>query len=688
MSRLTEEGWLLRTRQGRLSFYRLGPRGAASFAAAARRIYDPPRAGLPAWDGAFRLVLSADLALAEALAPRGFAPLGGWLIGTEGAPESLPAAAPALLATPRNPAEAAAVAARAWPGLPRSPPATAASPPASRRWPPRRRSRRRRRCRCACCWCMNTAAWRCATPTCRPPCCRRTGRVGRRAPWRRRCTAGWCRPPRPGWTPRAVPKAGRCRRPTSPGGFAIPDALRDFLIYPIFRDTLPASHPGRRRPHVHPGPEPEGRRGTDHGAGRRRRQRPLPGARRRRGEDRAERLDAGGLSPHPGPPDLAARPFRDRRHAARGQLDHPGADRCAARRRCSPRSRTRAATASISMPPPRRWASRARSWSSSCSPAQAKYSSIFNYPTLTWADIGAIGWLVDGAAIMNQIPLCRCSYGPYARAMIRICKEESFHQRQGYEIMLTLAARHGRAEGDGAGCARPLVVAVADDVRPARRASPALRHARCAGRSSASPTTSCARNSSTPPCRRRSPSGSTFPDPELRLDEADRALEFRRDRLGRVQARAGAATARATAQRLRRRASEAHGRRRLGARGRAGARREAPAPLRREPARPAGVSAMTEPQVAALGGLHPPPQRPGAQACRHRARGRCRDGAAGGARRLHAARRGRVDLGRAVGRHHRLRPGRQGRCCSSRPRRRSTAIRPSTRCRTKSGTCE
>jgi ring-1,2-phenylacetyl-CoA epoxidase subunit PaaA len=69
---------------------------------------------------------------------------------------------------------------------------------------------------------------------------------------------------------------------------------------------------------------------------------------------------------------------------------------------------------------------------------RAKYSSIFNYPTLTWADIGAIGWLVDGAAIMNQIPLCRCSYGPYARAMIRICKEESFHQRQGYEIMLTL----------------------------------------------------------------------------------------------------------------------------------------------------------------------------------------------------------------------------------------------------------
>jgi ring-1,2-phenylacetyl-CoA epoxidase subunit PaaA len=70
---------------------------------------------------------------------------------------------------------------------------------------------------------------------------------------------------------------------------------------------------------------------------------------------------------------------------------------------------------------------------------KAKYSSIFNYPSLTWADMGAIGWLVDGAAIMNQVPLCRCSYGPYARAMIRICKEESFHQRQGFEILLTLA---------------------------------------------------------------------------------------------------------------------------------------------------------------------------------------------------------------------------------------------------------
>ncbi|OGB04825.1 MAG: 1,2-phenylacetyl-CoA epoxidase subunit A [Burkholderiales bacterium RIFCSPHIGHO2_12_FULL_69_20] len=69
---------------------------------------------------------------------------------------------------------------------------------------------------------------------------------------------------------------------------------------------------------------------------------------------------------------------------------------------------------------------------------KAKYSSIFNYPTLSWADIGTIGWLVDGAAIMNQVPICRCSYAPYARAMIRICREESFHQRQGYDSLMVM----------------------------------------------------------------------------------------------------------------------------------------------------------------------------------------------------------------------------------------------------------
>ena len=77
---------------------------------------------------------------------------------------------------------------------------------------------------------------------------------------------------------------------------------------------------------------------------------------------------------------------------------------------------------------------------------KAKYSSIFNYPTLTWADMGVIGWLVDGAAIMNQVPLCRCSYAPYARAMVRICREESFHQRQGFEALLTMVTRGTEAQ--------------------------------------------------------------------------------------------------------------------------------------------------------------------------------------------------------------------------------------------------
>ena len=77
---------------------------------------------------------------------------------------------------------------------------------------------------------------------------------------------------------------------------------------------------------------------------------------------------------------------------------------------------------------------------------KAKYSSIFNYPTLTWADMGTIGWLVDGAAIMNQVPLCRCSYAPYARAMVRICREESFHQRQGFESLLTMMTKGSEAQ--------------------------------------------------------------------------------------------------------------------------------------------------------------------------------------------------------------------------------------------------
>ena len=79
---------------------------------------------------------------------------------------------------------------------------------------------------------------------------------------------------------------------------------------------------------------------------------------------------------------------------------------------------------------------------------RAKYSSIFNYPTLSWADMGVIGWLVDGAAIMNQVPICRCSYAPYARAMVRICREESFHQRQGFDSLLTMMKQGTQAQKD------------------------------------------------------------------------------------------------------------------------------------------------------------------------------------------------------------------------------------------------
>ena len=149
------------------------------------------------------------------------------------------------------------------------------------------------------------------------------------------------------------------------------------------------------------------------------------------------------------------------------------------------------------LPRPRRSASSREELVDQLLAGRQKYSSIFNYPTLTWADIGAIGWLVDGAAIMNQIPLCRCSYGPYARAMIRICKEESFHQRQGYEMMMTLV--RGTAEQQ----------AMAQDALnrwwwpslmmfgPPDAESPQHRAVDAPGGSSATATTSCGSDSST-----------------------------------------------------------------------------------------------------------------------------------------------------------------------------------------------
>ena len=125
-----------------------------------------------------------------------------------------------------------------------------------------------------------------------------------------------------------------------------------------------------------------------------------------------------------------------------------------------------------------------------------KYSSIFNYPTLTFADVGVIGWLVDGAAICNQVPLCRSSYGPYARGMVRICKEESFHQRQGYELLLTMMR--------GTDAQRAMVQEAVDRwwwpslmmFGPPDADSPNTEQS-MAGRSSGTPTTSCGSASST-----------------------------------------------------------------------------------------------------------------------------------------------------------------------------------------------
>ena len=138
------------------------------------------------------------------------------------------------------------------------------------------------------------------------------------------------------------------------------------------------------------------------------------------------------------------------------------------------------------------------SWSSSCSNGTAKYSSIFNYPDAdAGRTSGVIGWFVDGAAIVNQTMLAKASYGPYARAMIRICKEENFHKRQGYEIMATLARGTPAQKAMAQDAREPLVVAVAHDVRAQRHGLAEQRASCSGGASSARATTSCASGSST-----------------------------------------------------------------------------------------------------------------------------------------------------------------------------------------------
>ena len=199
-----------------------------------------------------------------------------------------------------------------------------------------------------------------------------------------------------------------------------------------------------------------------------------------------------------------------------------------------------------------------------------KYSSIFNYPTLTWADVGAIGWLVDGAAITNQVPICRCSYGPYARAMIRICKEESFHQRQGFELLLALSRgteeQHAMAQDAVDRWWWPsLMMFGPPDDESAHSAR------RWAGRSSGTPTTSFASASSTSACRR--PRLSASPS-RTRTSAGTRSGSTGTSArsTGRSSGRCSRATGRAT------RSASAGGarrtRRRLGARGRRGVRRE------------------------------------------------------------------------------------------------------------------
>ena len=285
---------------------------------------------------------------------------------------------------------------------------------------------------------------------------------------------------------------------------------------------------------------------------------------------------------------------------------------------------------------------------------RAKYSSIFNYPTLTWADIGAIGWLVDGAAIMNQIPLCRCSFGPYARAMIRICREESFHQRQGYEIMLTLAR------------GTPEQKAMAQDALD-RWWWPCLmmfgppdsqsNHSDASMHWKIKRFTNDALRQkfvdATVPQGHYL--GLTFPDPELRFDETaghwvfgeiDWA-EFRR-----VLAGDGPCNRERLA--ARRRAHEDGAWVREAALAYAAKQHAAPAlaPTRR--------NAHGRRPHPALGSVHPQPQRAGAQACRLGARRRCDAGAAGGTRRLYAAWRGAFPVGGAVERDHRVGSGGPG----------------------------
>ena len=292
--------------------------------------------------------------------------------------------------------------------------------------------------------------------------------------------------------------------------------------------------------------------------------------------------------------------------------------------------------------------------------------------------MGAIGWLVDGAAITNQVPLTRCSYGPYARAMVRICKEESFHQRQGFEILCTLSQRHARAARDGAGRGRPLVVAVARDVRAARRPV-----AQLAGVDGVADQALLQRRPAPEVHRHvRAPGRGAGPHaarPRPALERGARPLRLRRDRLGRVLRRSSRATARATAS-ASRTAARAHEDGRVGARGRRG--------LRGEARGDGGGGVCDSRELAAVGGLRPLR----AAACRTSTSARCtrptRAMALRNARDVYTRREEGVSIWVVpAARSPRQSRTRRTRSSTRRPTS-PTGTRRSTTCPTRSSTCD
>ena len=323
-----------------------------------------------------------------------------------------------------------------------------------------------------------------------------------------------------------------------------------------------------------------------------------------------------------------------------------------------------------------------------------KYSSIFNYPTLSYADVGVIGWLVDGAAICNQVPLCRCSYGPYARAMIRICKEESFHQRQGYELLLAMvrgtdAQREMVQESTNRWWWPSLMMfGPPDGDSPNTQQSMAWgikRHTNDELRQRFVDMT----------VPQAAALGVTLPDPDLRWNAERGRHDYSQPDWTEFKAviSGGGPVQRPTPgpppPRPRQRG--------VGARGRAGPRREAGPPhgggRMSDFTAEGGHGAVPTTGVDTGSGT---PRRswplyevfvrgkrgPQPRARRLAARPRRRDGAAQRPRRLHAPQRGRLDLGRARRAHHRVQPRREGPVLRAARATRSTATRRSTSSRT------